>query len=147
MNEASSLSIFPTFPINNLTIYSYGLLFQNLFDLKTEENEKLQENLTDTIEQLEAKSAILFKTQEEKEVQEHLVSRHKDTEDKIRNQAFELREVADQQYSDLDKLHASKDRKRWVFLHGDKSMFQYVPFLLGKDALVPGKVHFWDKVH
>eukprot|EP00094_Tigriopus_californicus_P006624 TCALIF_06379-PA protein Name:"Similar to kif11 Kinesin-like protein KIF11 (Xenopus tropicalis)" AED:0.16 eAED:0.13 QI:0/0.84/0.64/0.92/0.76/0.85/14/257/1084 len=83
----------------------------SLFDLKTSENAKLQEDLTDTIKQLEEKSVILYKTQEEKEVQEHLVDRHKDTEEKIKGQAFELREVADQQYSDLDKLHASRERK------------------------------------
>lgn len=82
-----------------------------LFDLKTTENEKLKEDLSDTINQLEEKSVMLQKTQEEKEVQEHLVSRHILTEDKIKGQAFELREVADQQYSDLDKLHESKERK------------------------------------
>ena len=43
--------------------------FQSLFDLKTSENEKLLENLEDTIKQLEEKSAVLLKTQEEKEVQ------------------------------------------------------------------------------
>jgi len=42
---------------------------QNLFDLKTAENEKLGEDLTDTIKQLQEKSELLAKTQEEKEEQ------------------------------------------------------------------------------
>ena len=79
--------------------------------MKTSENEKLSEELSDTIGQLEAKSAVLEATQEEKEVQEHLVARHALTEAKIKEQALELREVADQQYSDLERLHDSKDRK------------------------------------
>ena len=87
------------------------LLFQELFDLKSSENEKLSEELTDTLQQLTEKSAILEATQEEKEVQEHLVSRHAATEAKIKEQALELREVADQQYSDLERLHDSKERK------------------------------------
>ena len=44
-------------------------LLQELFDLKTAENTKLSEDLADTIKQLEEKSAVLHKTQEEKEVQ------------------------------------------------------------------------------
>ena len=80
--------------------------------MKTSENEKLQEDLADTIQQLEEKSEILFKTQEEKEVQEHLVKKHAETEAKITKQAFELREVADQQYSDLDYLQDVRERKR-----------------------------------
>ena len=87
-------------------------VFQTLFDLKTSENEKLQMDLTDTIQQLEEKSEILFRTQEEKEVQEHLVKKHAETESKISKQAFELREVADQQYSELDHLQDVRERKR-----------------------------------
>jgi isocitrate dehydrogenase kinase/phosphatase len=75
---------------------------------------KLNDELTDTLQQLEEKSAILFKTQEEKEVQEHLVFKHAKTEEKISQQAHELREVADQQYTDLEKLQEVRERKRFV---------------------------------
>ena len=60
---------------------------------------------------MEAQAAVLAATQEEKEVQEHLVARHAATEAKITSQAAELMEVADQQYQDLERLHDSKERK------------------------------------
>lgn len=84
----------------------YRLFPQTLFDLKSNE-------LNETIQQLEEKSAILFKTQEEKEIQEHLVARHTDTEQKISKQAFALRETADQQFSHLQKLQDVRERKRY----------------------------------
>jgi hypothetical protein len=83
-----------------------------MFDLKNTEYENLHADLVATIAQLESARVILRDTQEDKEVQEHLVARHTATEAKIMDQAFELREVADQQYTDLDKLHDSRDRKR-----------------------------------
>ena len=72
----------------------------------------MNDDLTDTIEQLEHKKIVLLETQREKEVQEHLVSRHVETRDKMSRQAHELREVADQQYSELDKLQNVRERKR-----------------------------------
>lgn len=85
---------------------------QTLFDLRNAEIEQLKMDLADTLEQLEEKTAVLVKTQEEKEVQEHLVAKHVETEAKITKQAFELREAADQQYDDLDKLQDVRERKR-----------------------------------
>ena len=48
-------------------IYRAPNFFQELFGLKSEENEKLAVDLKDTLKQLEDKSAVLMQTQEEKE--------------------------------------------------------------------------------
>ena len=81
--------------------------------------------MSDTIQQLEEKSAILVVTQEEKEVQEYLVGRHAATEEKIKGQALDLVAVADQQDSDLEKLHESKERKRDLLEHNESVSSAY----------------------
>ena len=83
-----------------------------MFDLKTSENEKLSNELQDTIKQLEEKSIVLIETQKEKAMQEHLVAKHSETEEKIRSQAFQLRKVADEQVDDINMLQDSRERKR-----------------------------------
>ena len=44
--------------------------------------------------------------------QEHLVTRHAETETKIRGQALDLVDTADEQYADIQKLQESLQRKR-----------------------------------
>ena len=80
----------------------------------------MRNDIEDLLKQLEEKSQILAKTEEEKEVQEYLVSRHQEDKAKNHQQALNMIEVADQQYSDLQKLQNVRERKRWLinfFLH------------------------------
>ena len=48
----------------------------------------------------------------EKDPESHLKHGHTDTEAKISGQARELVQVSDQQYSDIQKLRQSRQRKR-----------------------------------
>ena len=61
------LCCFGADPDSSLSL-RFLLLLQELFQLKSDESERLGAELADTIAQLEAKSAVLRETQEEKEV-------------------------------------------------------------------------------
>ncbi len=83
-----------------------------MFGLKTDEADTLKLELSETMTFVKELQEVLAKTEEERE--EHKFLAVKATEDKVKlqEQAFVLREVADQQYSDLGKVHDTLDRKR-----------------------------------
>ena len=80
-------------------------------DLKSQLSLK-ETTLEETERKLDCVRTVLHKTESERQEQEFLVSKHVDTECKLRQQAELLLAVSDEATKDRDKLHDKLDRKR-----------------------------------